>query len=469
MAYFDKYGVEFTDDRKTLVRCPNEYEGEYDIPDGVIYIGEKAFVGCRNVSSIKIPTSVTAIGEYAFCLCDQLHSIEIPTSVTYIGKYAFRESGLSSTIIPDSVVELGVCTFGDCKNLISVILTSNLKTIPVALSARCFKLKHIDIPASVNTIGSGAFEESGITYLKIPNGIKHIEERLCYKCSSLEYVELPNTLETIKDCAFLGCCIHSLAIPNSVKYIGKSAFEDCSLTSIQIPTQIKEICERSFYRSGLENIILPIHLERIGDRAFWGCCRLSSITIPDSVTSIEAYAFRECTHLRDIHLPVNLLTIGEFAFDCCCIGEVTIPSNVNFIGAGAFTRCIVNIDSNNSNFFVHEGALFSRNGELIVCNSKDSEIRIPESTTIIGKDAFIYCDAKAVYLPKNIEKIEKFAFANSNIFELHISKEHPNNVELDHQAFIGKYDKIRLFVPKQSIDGYRNHPVFRRFSCIITE
>ncbi|MCR4665424.1 MAG: leucine-rich repeat domain-containing protein [Paludibacteraceae bacterium] len=81
------YGVEFSDDMKTLLSCPYEWDDEYVIPDGVTSIGEEAF-RCSQITSIIIPDGVTSIGVWAFKDCSNLTSITIPDSVTSIGEEA---------------------------------------------------------------------------------------------------------------------------------------------------------------------------------------------------------------------------------------------------------------------------------------------------------------------------------------------------------------------------------------------
>ena len=85
MAYIDKYGVEFSDDRKTLVSYPKYFHGEYEIPNSVTSIGDSAFWGCSSLTSVTIGNSVTSIGDNAFRGCSGLTSIELPNSVTSIG------------------------------------------------------------------------------------------------------------------------------------------------------------------------------------------------------------------------------------------------------------------------------------------------------------------------------------------------------------------------------------------------
>ena len=118
MAYFDKYGVEFSDDRKTLVKCPKVFKGEYIIPNSVTNIGGNAFLGCIGLISVTIGNSVARIGENAFFGCIGLTSVTIGNGVTGIGHNAFTGcSRLATIAIPNSVRNIGLWTFRGCNDL----------------------------------------------------------------------------------------------------------------------------------------------------------------------------------------------------------------------------------------------------------------------------------------------------------------------------------------------------------------
>ena len=116
-----------------------KYEGKVTIPATVTYnnrtltvtsIGELAFVGCDDLTSVSIPNSVTSIGNSAFAYCTGLTSVTIPNSVTEIGTYAFGKcSGLTSVIIPNSVTVIRNDAFYNCSGLTSVSIPNSVTSI----------------------------------------------------------------------------------------------------------------------------------------------------------------------------------------------------------------------------------------------------------------------------------------------------------------------------------------------------
>ena len=183
MAYFNKYGVEFTDDHKTLVECPKDFEGEYKIPDGVTSIGDNAFSRCGNIVCVTISNNVVCIGRSAFEECRNLRSVHIAKGKSYINKNAYDATG----------------------NRIPKFSCHGLNFIEGWAFKNCVNLQDIDLPHGLENIGYQAF----------------------YNCCNLLSITIPNTVLKIGDEAFENCCKLTevyLLNKNSAIDIGKSAF-----------------------------------------------------------------------------------------------------------------------------------------------------------------------------------------------------------------------------------------------------
>jgi len=113
------------------------------------------------------------------------------------------------------------------------------------------------------------------------------------------------------------------------------------LTSITIPNSVTSIGESAFYYcTGLTSITIPNSVTSIGGSAFYVCSGLTSITIPNSVTSIGSYTFSNCSALTSITIPNSVTSIGESAFyKCTSLTSITIPNSVTWIGRKALKNC----------------------------------------------------------------------------------------------------------------------------------
>ena len=153
----------------------------------VTSIGERAFYGCRNLTSITIPDSITSIGKYAFAYCSSLTSVTIPDSVTSIGERAFYYcSSLTSITIPDSVTSIGNYAFVSCENLTSITISDSITEIGDSVFNYCVSLTSVTIPDSVTSIGEYAFEGCySLTSVTIPDSVTSIGCWAFHDCENL--------------------------------------------------------------------------------------------------------------------------------------------------------------------------------------------------------------------------------------------------------------------------------------------
>ncbi|MBD5257042.1 MAG: leucine-rich repeat protein [Bacteroides sp.] len=273
----------------------------------VTSIGELAFYGCSDLTSVTIPNSVTEIGTSAFWGCSGLTSVTIPNSVTEIGWSTFYGcSSLTSITIPNSVTEIGISAFRDCSGLTS-----------------------ITIPNSVTEIGDGAF-----------NGCSGIKELTIEDNTETLWVGNNNVTKGL----FSDCPLETLYLGRNLSNGSDyTPFRDITaLKSVTIGNSVTEIGYHAFYGcSGLTSIIIPNSVTEIGQYAFCGCTDLTSVTIPNSVTEIGQYAFCGCKGLTSINIPISVLSIAAGAYEGCTrLNSISIGNSVTTIGIDAFKNCL---------------------------------------------------------------------------------------------------------------------------------
>lgn len=208
----------------------------------------------------------------------------------------------------------------------------------------------------------------------------------------------------------------------TVKRIGEEAFKDCNrLTTIKVPNSVTTIGYAAFRDcDGLTSINIPESVTTIENYVFSGCNGLSAINIPNAVTTIGKWAFSGCTGLTTINIPNSVTTIGEYAFyNCCGITEIHIPSSVTTIGKHAFAWCYylnaITVNADNAYFSSYDGVLFDKSQQkLILCpEGKKGEYNIPNSVTTIGYSAFLCCrELTAINIPNSVTTIGSHAFSS---------------------------------------------------------
>ena len=291
-------------------------------------------------NSTVIPESVTNIGQHAFYGCTGLKNITIPQGVTSIGYGAFYGcTGLTSVTIPEGVTNISYNAFEGCKNLTTVVLPESLTYIGSSAFIECTGLTSITIPQGVTSIGFNTFYGcTGLTSITIPQGVTEIGSGTFYGCTGLTSITIPKGVTEIGSSAFKGCKnLTSITIPKGVTNIGDSPFEGCTgLTSIIVEDgntvfdsrdNCNAIIETATNRliSGCMNTVIPNDITKIDFAAFSGHTGLTNIVIPNSVTTIDSYAFNGCRELTSITIPASVTAIGDYAF-YGCYGLTTVTS-----------------------------------------------------------------------------------------------------------------------------------------------
>ena len=390
------------------------------IPDGVTEIATNAF-NDASLTSVWIPASVRAIDDYVFSgqpltqvtfQDDEAH----PSQLETIGERAFAYTSLESISLPRSLKMAGLETFSDMAKLRSVSVGPNVQADGLfAAFARTPLLESIEVDAANQNYQS----LDGVLYTK---GLTHLATYPQAKNSGGSYTVAEETA-FIDEGAFASAQITSVTLPSHLRHVGKGAFVGARITSLTLPDAFESMDDTAFwYMSKLERIdlggatMLPDsafrydralaevnfrpdlnRLAEVGDYAFEATA-LTSVTLPDSVTSIGKGAFSSDTALASVHLGSGVTTIGESAF------------------VGANNLASLTVNPANAVYSVENGVLYGK-GEagrtlvLYLPTKTDTDVTVPEGTTAIADAAFANNSSlRRVVLPEGLTSIGYGAF-----------------------------------------------------------
>ncbi len=468
------------------------------IGDGVALIELSAFAQCRNLENVVIGDGVITIRSGAFQDCAKLKTVTFGKNLKTIESSAFSGcSSLESVTIPDSVTKMDDWAFSDCTSLTSVKFGNGLTKINYRLFNNCINLVDVTLSDNITVIDEGAFYNcSKLESIVIPSKVTEIKNSTFSGCTSLKNVTLHKNLTTIGSNAFANCdSLTSITIPDSVTTINSYAFSDCdSLTSIAIGKNVTTIGNAIVVGSkSLTTITVNADnpnysVDEYGvlfnkDKTIliqYPCgSPLTEYTIPDSVKTIQTYAFNKCANLQSVTIPLSITTIGNYAFD-----ESTALKNIIYKGTKEdwSTRVTYDEDKNaklkylsitfeptdleNVTTICGDNVTWTLNlntGKMVISGTGDmynfeyndcpwinyrdyiKEVVISEGVTRIGSYAFYYCEnLKTITIPSTVTSIGGDVFSIcSSLESITVDSNNPAYSNDEYGVLFNK-DKTRL-------------------------
>ena len=439
---FEENGTQFQflESNNVCLVGDDQATGKYVIPNKIEHnnktydvtsIGRGAYQGKTSLISVEIPRSITAIGEYAFADCSNLTSIRCYSRLPItLGKVTTRSVGSSSVF--DGV---------DKDNTVLYVPEGCVENYRSAKGWGEFS--HIvemkDDNSSLSVGDTFSADMNGTLGVFVITGDKSVNLN---KCANVSNVVIPSKVSY-----------------NGVEYT-ITGILGTATGNVYRPNQ-------TVFGSNVTTVEIPNTVTSIGACAFYYCENLTSVTIPSSVISIGDDAFLGCSKLSSITLPNNLQTIGEYAFSNCSLSNVTIPASVSTIGFGAFQISGIKVNTSDLTAFAKiipvkdrdSGTYgsFYPNWKLYLDNTEVTALTIPESVVSVGA-TFAYCKSlTSVTFHKDVTEISTDAFSGcTNINKVVAYGKTPVNISGSIRFEDAVKKNATLYVPKGTTAAYRS-------------
>ena len=424
------------------------------------------------IKSITLPNTLTSICDYAFEMCEQLDAITIPCTVKMVGRsyhtYDYRCGCSTIRIQAKSIEEYYNCDINEllqrscyydfARHLIingeevtNIVLPDTITNIPSCVFYECRNITSITIPNGVISIGGGAFYNcNSLRFITIPKSVTSIGHVAFYSCSNLMSITVLPEDVMIGNEVFYGTQWWKNQ-PDGFVYLGKILLGYKGRTSdVQSAVDVKEgttsIATYAFDYCNMPAVNLPKSLKCIGGNAFRDCEKLTSISIPSSITRIGDNIF--LTDCRTSNLQTLILTVDSIEEYCKSgineqleksytgsrilkikdeeVTEVVIPDTVTSILPYAFARIpsITSVKIPNSVTTIEDSAFKN-------CKALTS-ITIPDSVTTIGAYALKDCDTlTSITIPYSVTTIGKGALGGCDKLDTIIIENTPENITFD--------------------------------------
>ena len=353
--------------------------------------------------------------------------ITIPGKATAIADEALRGTTAERITVPATVRTIGDRAFADAQQLKALVFEdtadhpSQLTAIGAEAAANTPALTEVAVPSKAASLGEGAFADSGITRLSLPDSLTSIPARLVKNSSLLTEAVVGNAVTEIGEAAFSAA--HSLK-GLSVRQAGGS-------TAPGFPSSLVTIGQEAFNATGLGSVDLPASVRTIGDAAFNAIERLSHVGLNEGLVSIGSSAFRT-TGITEIVIPDSVTTVGSSAFsECSALTSAHIGRGVE---AGQLSDAFTSsrqlsgftVAPDNASYEAVDGVLYSKDHTSLVVypagKGSGTTYTVLDETTRIESGAFNSAPLKGVVLPSSLRSIGDWAFSGSYLESLVLPK-----------------------------------------------
>ncbi|MBO5528181.1 MAG: leucine-rich repeat protein [Bacilli bacterium] len=279
--------------------------------------------------------------------------------ITSIYDEAFRNSSIVSIALPSSLTTIGKHAFRYCYSLASVTFAKGLQAIEEGAFAECYNLRNVILPNGLESLGKEAFRYDSLSYIYVPSSVKFFGDYCISGCTvylSRTSIESETAFE---NCTFVYNC-DGIIEENGYFYVlnnnGTASLKSYSGSETAITLQstiefenknysLTEISDNVFTSKNISSISFPDTLTSIGNSAFQNCWSLTSITFPDGLLSIGDSAFADCNNISAVKLPSGIATLGDRAFVNVRLNDVYIPVSVTSLGVNCFNNTKLYIEA----------------------------------------------------------------------------------------------------------------------------
>lgn len=334
-------------------------------------------------------------------------------------QFGYKNTEIKKLIIGEGITRIGDHCFSNLAALTEIEFPSTLETIGFYSFGYCSSLTELSFPDNVTTLYGSAFDY----------------------CSSLQKITIGKGMESIPGSSFDTTSMLSFSVDPENQYYsdidgnlynanGTTLITYCAgkpESEFTVPESVTSIsayafnnCEKG--KSALTRVILPTGIKSVGNSAFRAASSLTEIVLPEGLEKIATGAFMYCSGLTSIKLPSTLVSVAGYAFDGTNITSLTLPASLTTVDGYSFARMgyleEFIVENDNPTLKAVDGVLFSKDGKSLIiypCKKAGDSYEIPEGVEIISDSAFQNSTITSVTFPSTLKRIEKNGFMYSKL------------------------------------------------------